>query len=93
MKNQSGPRRSLKQLCTTLIKVSFGFKLFQISSQKLQVSISESSLTVIIWILWRQLNALSLQDFLLCAIFVDKTWVRKQAFSRFVDILARDWIL
>lgn len=44
--------------------------------QQLQVSISESNLTIIIWILWRQLNALTLQDIILAAIFVDKTWVR-----------------
>lgn len=46
------------------------------AQQQLQVSISESNLTIIIWILWRQLNALTLQDILLAAVFVDKTWVR-----------------
>lgn len=42
----------------------------------MQVLISRSSLTVILMFLWRFFNALYLQDVILAAIFIDKTWVR-----------------
>lgn len=52
--------------------------------QNLQASVLSSNLTVSIMILWRVFNALSIQDFLLAAMFVDKTWefvVKTQVFG------------
>lgn len=42
--------------------------------QQLQVLISEDNLSVLIMIMWRSLSALNLQDLILSAIFIDKTW-------------------
>lgn len=42
--------------------------------QKLQISVLKSTITLIIMLLWRIMCALSLQDMILTAIFIDKTW-------------------
>lgn len=43
--------------------------------QAFQLSVLHSSLTILIFYLWRYLSAISIQDYLLCAIFFDRTWV------------------
>lgn len=42
--------------------------------QRLQVKILSSTFTILIMIMWRIMCALSLQDMILTAIFLDKTW-------------------
>jgi len=42
--------------------------------EQLQVNVLTSTITVLIMMAWRVMNALSLQDFLLFSIFVDKIW-------------------
>lgn len=48
-----------------------------------QLSILHSPLTILIFYLWRYLCALSIQDYLLFAIFIDRTWEFLQKTSRF----------
>ncbi|CAF1511402.1 unnamed protein product [Rotaria magnacalcarata] len=45
-----------------------------LQQKALQLSILHSPLTIVIFYLWRYLCALSLQDYLLFAIFIDRTW-------------------
>ena len=46
--------------------------------QALQLSILHSPLTILIFYLWRYLSALSIQDYLMFVIFIDRTWVNSQ---------------
>ncbi|CAF1559240.1 unnamed protein product [Adineta ricciae] len=43
--------------------------------QALQLTLLHSPLTILIFYLWRYLSAISMQDFLLFAIFFDRTWI------------------
>ncbi|CAF1181214.1 unnamed protein product [Didymodactylos carnosus] len=45
-----------------------------VTQQALQLSILHSPLTIVIMFLWRYLCALSIQDYLLLAIFINRTW-------------------
>lgn len=47
-------------------------------NKKLQVKILSSTFTLLIMVSWRIMSALSLQDMILTAIFLDKTWVIKK---------------
>ncbi len=46
----------------------------------MQVEVISSPLTVLIMFGWRLMSALSLQDLILGAIFIDKTWVNLKFF-------------
>lgn len=43
-------------------------------TQILQLNVLHSPLTIIIFYLWRYISAITLQDFLLCSVFFDRTW-------------------
>jgi len=45
-----------------------------LQQQALQLSTLHSPLSILIFYLWRYLCALSIQDYLLFAIFIDRTW-------------------
>ncbi|CAF1029913.1 unnamed protein product [Rotaria sp. Silwood1] len=49
-------------------------KVYLSQQKALQLSILHSPLTILIFYLWRYLCALSIQDYLLFAIFIDRTW-------------------
>ncbi|CAF2921563.1 unnamed protein product [Rotaria sp. Silwood2] len=52
-----------------------------LKQKALQSSILHSPLTILIFYLWRYLCALSIQDYLLFAIFIDRTWVQPPAIN------------
>jgi hypothetical protein len=43
--------------------------------KQLQINVLNSSITIFIMLMWRFMNALSLQDMILASIFIDKIWV------------------
>lgn len=55
--------------------------------QELQVHVLHSSITLFIMFLWRLMCALSLQDLILTAIFIDKIWV-----SLFFVYIGKSWV-